>query len=93
MKSTLSWERMSCTVDDAGVIQGRGGLGLLHETLLSIGIGDLVGRQDLEGHDAAQMRVASPVDDTHPALAQLRFDLVAIQALTDHRERIALGLS
>jgi hypothetical protein len=69
------------------VVQSAGRLGLLDEALLAGGIGDLVGGQDLDGDGAVEVRVASFVDHTHAAFAELRFDPVMVQRLADHPER------
>ena len=84
MKSTPESDRMSWTVTMFGWLSALAALGLLHEALLPLGIGYPVTGQHLDGHHAIEMCVAGFVDHTHPALAQLRFDSVAIERLTDH---------
>ena len=71
-------------VDDVGMIEGRGGLGLLDEPALAFGVGDLLGRQDFQGNKAVEVRVAGLVDHSHPALAQLLEDLVVGDTLAEH---------
>ncbi len=70
--------------DDVGVVQGRGSLGLLHEAALALGVGDLLRRQDLDGDEAVQVRVAGLVDHAHPALAELLEDLVVRDGSAGH---------
>ena len=72
--------------DDVRMVERARRLCFLHEALLPLRIGYLVARQHLDGHHAIEMCVAGFVDHTHPALAQLRFDSVAIERLTDHRK-------
>ena len=70
--------------DDVGMIQGGGGLGFLDEAQLAVGVGDLVGRQNLDRDKAVQLRIAGLVDDAHTALAQLLDDLVVRNGPADH---------
>lgn len=64
---------------------------------LARGIGDLLRRQDLEGHEAVQVRVAGLIDDAHAAFAELVEDLIVQQPLAGHtaspefQSRIILG--
>ena len=73
--------------DDVGMVQGAGGLGLLHEPALAVGIGDLVGGKDLDRDGALELRVAGLEDDAHAAFAQLRLERIATQGLANHRGR------
>ena len=70
--------------DDARMIQGAGGLGLVDETLAAFAIGQLVRRQNLDGDGAVELRVEGLVDDAHPALAELGFNQVPVERVTDH---------
>ena len=73
--------------NDAGVIHLRDDLRLALEPLLGVRR-QLAGSDELDRDVAVQARVARPVDDTHPAAADFRHDLVAIGELrVDHRAR------
>jgi len=61
--------------DNAGVIQCRDRLRLLHEPATAVLIGRLVGRKDLEGHIPVQAGVASLVDHAHAAFPESLDDL------------------
>ncbi len=52
------------------MIQGGGSLGFLHEAAGALGIGELFGRQDLDGDEAFQAQIARLVDDTHAAFTE-----------------------
>ena len=54
-------------------------LGLLLEAAQSFCIGSEGGRENFDGHVATELRIASAIHDTHPALANLRADFVAAQ--------------
>ncbi len=69
--------------DDAGMIQGAGGLGLMDEALPVFAIGAFVGGQDLDGDGAVELRVEGLVDDPHPALAELGFNPIAVERVTN----------
>ena len=73
--------------DDAGVTQGRGGLGFLDEASLALGIGHRLGAQDLEGHRPAQAGVPGAEEHAHAPLAQLAEDLVAGEGVVAHARR------
>ena len=53
--------------NDIGVVQRRGGLGLLTETLLAFGVRNLVRRKNLDRDDAIETRIARLVYLAHPA--------------------------
>ena len=84
MKSTPDIRSDVVDGDDVRMVERARRLGLLNEALLALRIGDLVVRQHLDGDDTIEVCVAGLVDHTHPALAELRFDSVAIERLTDH---------
>ena len=67
-----------------GWFKALAALGLLHEALLAAGIGDFVGRQNLDCHAAIQMGVVSLVDDTHAAFAELFDNSIMRQRAADH---------
>ena len=62
--------------DDVRVAEGRGGLGLLDEALPAVGVGHLVGGQDLDGDGPVEVGVLGLVDGAHAALADLFEDPV-----------------
>src|SRR4030042_1006999 len=68
------------------VAEGRGGLGLLDEAALALGVGDLVGRQDLDGDGPVEMGIDGLVDGTHAALADLLDDPVMQERKDEHNE-------
>ncbi len=70
--------------NDVGVIQRRGGPRFLHETALSLGVGRLVRRQNLDGDQALQVGVAGLVDYPHPAFAEFLDDLVVQELASQH---------
>ena len=86
MKSTPRIRSDVVDGDDVRVVERACRLGLLNEALLALRIGHLVVWQHLDGDGTIEARVAGPVDDTHPALAELRFDSVAIERLADHEK-------
>jgi hypothetical protein len=43
-----------------------------------------MGREKLEGNESVELEVLGLVDHTHPALAELREDLIVRYSLTDH---------
>ena len=67
------------------MVQGAGGLGFLNEATLAVSIGNCVGRKNLDRDRARELCVTSFENDAHAALAQLRFDDIAAERLTDHR--------
>jgi hypothetical protein len=66
--------------DDARVVEGGGGAGLLLEALASLGIAGHLGGQDLDGDVAAELAVPGPVDLSRPPRAQRREDLIRSDA-------------
>src|SRR5262249_2935214 len=71
--------------DDVGMIQRRCGLRLLHETTLSLGIGNLVCRQNLQGDETIETCVSRLVNQTHPTFAKFLDDAVVRDGLAEHR--------
>jgi hypothetical protein len=61
---------------DVGMIQGRGGLGLPHESILDLGDMGQLRRQELEGHGPLETGVLGLVDDPHPPAAELLDDSI-----------------
>jgi hypothetical protein len=70
--------------NDAGMAQGRGGLGFLHEAPLSLRIRDCLSGQNLDGDASVKMSVMGPVDGAHTALTELFANLVVRYCLADH---------
>jgi hypothetical protein len=56
---------------EMGVIESRGGLGLLDEPPAALGIAGLVRGKDFDRDKTVQVRVACTVDDPHPTFADL----------------------
>ena len=69
--------------DDVRVAEGRGGLGLLDEAASALGVGDLAGRQDLDGDGPVEVGVDGLVDGAHAAFADLFGDPVMKDRLSD----------
>ena len=73
---------------DIGMIQGRSSTSFAAKPLQSLGVvGNLIGKE-FEGNGAAKVGVLGPVDDTHPATAELVDDAVMRDRLADHRGAI-----
>ena len=70
---------------DRRVVHRRRRVRLLQEPPLALLVARELGGQDLEGHQAAQVRVAGLVDDAHAALPEQLLDLVVLDGLADHR--------
>ena len=70
--------------NDVGMVQRRGRPCFLHKAPLALRVGDLLGRQYLEGDEALQMAVAGLVDHAHTALAELFGDFVVRDGAADH---------
>ena len=68
------------------MVQRAGRLGLLDEAGLALRVGDLLGRQHLDGHEAVQVGVAGFIDDAHAAFAELLGDLVVQDGAADHAD-------
>ncbi len=68
---------------DVGVVQRRGGLRLQEEALLRRGFTDQIRGKNFDGHLPVEPGILRPVDDAHPAPAELGRDLVG----TDRRTR------
>ena len=72
--------------DDVGVVECARSLRFREEAPFPVRIDDSVLGKDLDGHRAIEVGVEGPVNDPHPTLAELRFDPVAIQRPTNHRD-------
>ena len=66
---------------DVGVMQPRRGLGLALEPLDHLAVGARPGREDLQGHVAAQRLLDRLVNDPHPAPADLADDPIIAERL------------
>ena len=75
-----------------GWLSALGSLRFLEEAPFPVRIDDSVLGKDLDGHRAIEVGVECPVNDTHPTLAELRFDPVAIQRPTNHRDARMPGI-
>ena len=64
--------------DDVGVVECARSPRLLEEASFPVRIDDSVLGKDLDGHCAIEVGVEGLVNDTHPTLAELRFDLVVM---------------
>ena len=72
---------------NTGVIQGAGCLGFEDETLFAGGIGDSVGRQNLDRYGTIEMIIVSLVNDTHTAFTELGFNAVVVKHPADHASK------
>src|SRR5581483_9300758 len=79
-------------VDDVGVIQGRRGLGFLHEAALAFGAGGSVGAQDFDGDGTVEMSVEGAIHHSHAAFTELCFNPVVAQKLADHWVHVRASL-
>jgi hypothetical protein len=81
------------TVDrgDVGMLQAGQGPRLALEPGLALGIARELGRQDLDRHVAAELRVAGAEHLAHAALADLALDLVMQECLPDHAGPLGSG--
>ena len=70
--------------DDVGMVQRRGGFGLLNEALLPRFVFQLLGPENLDADEPVQAQVARLVHYTHPAFAKLFDNLVMRDACADH---------
>ena len=61
---------------DVGVVEDRGGLGLVDEALAGLGVVRELGREELERDGAAELEIVGLVDDAHSAPADLAEDAV-----------------
>jgi hypothetical protein len=59
-----------------GVVEGGGGAGFAKKPLLGLGMEAELGREELQGDGAAELRVFRLEDNPHPAPAQLSIDPV-----------------
>ena len=73
--------------DDPGVVEGGEGLGLALEALEPLRVGGHLGRQDLEGHLAPELRVGRTVHLAHATGADGGGDAVVGERLADQRRR------
>ena len=69
---------------DVGMLERRGSLGLLHETLPAEFVGDDLRREQLESHFTVELDVPSSIDDAHTAAADLFENRVMGQRPTNH---------
>ena len=53
--------------DDVGVVQRRSRLRFLHEALLTLGVGNLLRREDFDGHLTTEAALDGTVYLTHPS--------------------------
>ena len=72
--------------DDARVVESGERLGLPLEALPPLRVRGHLGRKDLEGHVAPQLRVGGTVDLAHSPGADPGRDAVVGERLADHRE-------
>ena len=79
--------------DDVRVAEGRGGLGLLDEAASALGVGDLAGRQDLDGDGPVEVGVDGLVDRAHAAFTDLFGDPVMKDRLSDQAGIVHLSHS
>jgi len=77
--------------DDVGMIQRRRRLGLLHETPLALWVGNPFRRKNLDIDEPVEVSIAGFPDDTHTAFAELRFNALMAEGLTDHWRITYLG--
>jgi len=73
---------------DAGMVQSGGGARFPAEALQRRSVGRELGRQELDGHKAAQLGVLGLVDHTHPAPAELFQDAVMRNGFAGHEARL-----
>ena len=86
--------------EDIGVVQGRGGLGLLLKTPQAVGVLRDEGRQNLDRDLALQAQIAGAIDLAHAACTQQAEHLITIQfgacsqphGEPDYKLRTSLGL-
>ena len=67
---TMNWIPPACDVidvDNVGMVKSRCRFGLLHKAPLSFGIGDFLGRENLDGDEPVQVRVPGLVYNAHAA--------------------------
>ena len=77
--------------DDVRAGESARGLRLLDEPTAPFRVGHLLRREDLEGDVAVEVEVARPVDDSHPAFAQLPEDAEVRDRRTDHESSSRTG--
>ncbi len=73
-----------------GMVESRGGFGLLQEAFLRGVVAGQIRREELDGDVAIEPRVMGLIDDAHPALAELADDAVRTELCTGlegHEER------
>ena len=83
MKSTPSASSMSWMDADVRILERRRGPGFLHEAAASLGLGDPLGREDLERDLAIEALVSRAVDDLELAAAELLEHRVVRECLPD----------
>ena len=57
---------------------------MTHETAFALRVGDSFWRKHLDGDEPIQVRIPGLVNDAHAACAELRFNAVMAECLTDH---------
>jgi hypothetical protein len=67
------------------VLELRGGAGLAREAGHRLGVLDVLGADDLDGHRAAERAVAGEVDDGHAAAPQLADEVIVVLEFPDLR--------
>jgi len=71
-------------VDDVGMIQRRGRLGLLHEAALALRVLQLFRRQNFHRAEAVQVRLTSLPHHPHAAFTEFLDDVVMQECLPGH---------
>jgi hypothetical protein len=69
--------------DDVRMVERRGRARLLLKAAHALSVACELLRQQLDGHPAAQPRVAGQIDFAHPAATQTRENLIVIEAAAD----------
>jgi hypothetical protein len=78
-------------VNDVGMVKSGYCLGLLYEPPLSLGIGDFLGRQNLDGDEPVQVRVPGLVHHAHSAVAERFDDMIVQDGASDHGTKRIFG--
>ena len=66
------------------MVQSRSGFGFLYKTAPTVLIGQLFSRQNLQRDKPIQANIAGFLHSPHATFAQLRFNAVMSERLTDH---------
>src|SRR5262249_42316282 len=75
--------------EDVRVVERRGGAGFLLEAAQAIRIPGELGGQQLDGDLATESRVFGQIDLAHPACAELRYNLIVVEAWAWGNDHIA----